>query len=77
MNWYLFGIAAAVVMGAGLWYTNVGIRKQRDNGTEFDPDEPPRNAVVRPFTRNPIVVMYIVVPIITLILGIIVWLITG
>lgn len=74
---YLLIIAGLIVMGFGLWYTREGVRKQQNSGSEYELKEPSRNAVVRPFTHNPTVVLYIVVPIVTLILGIVVWLLVG
>lgn len=74
MLYYLAIIGVAIVI-IGTCYSVMIMNKQQY--TERDLTEPSSGAAERPMTRNPIVVLYIVIPILAFVLGILAWLAFG
>jgi len=71
---YLAIIGVAIVI-VGTCYSVLVINRQQHR--ERDLAEPSFGAAARPMTRNPIIVLYIVIPILALVLGILAWLAFG
>jgi hypothetical protein len=70
--WYVLAIVGVAIVVIGSFYSVIVMRKQQNS--EFDKDAP-RFAVEHPVTRNPTIIMYIVIPVVTIFLGIIAWLV--
>lgn len=70
---YFLGLAGVAIIVVGTWYSVEIMRRQQYR--ERDLSEPPRGAAERPMIRNPIFVMYIVIPVLAMILGIVAWLV--
>jgi hypothetical protein len=70
--WYLLTFAGFVIVVIGSYYSITVMRKQQN--IEFD-KRAPRSVAEHPVARNPVILMFIVIPIVTLFLGIIAWLV--
>lgn len=68
-------IAGVAIVIIGTTYSLIMIKRQQQS--ERDLSEPSSAVVTKPFTRNPIIVLYIVIPILAFVLGILAWLALG
>lgn len=74
MLYYLAILGVAIVL-VGTCYSVLVMNKQQNRRKDLT--EPSSGAIDRPLTRNPIIVLYIVIPIIAFVLGILAWLAFG
>ena len=71
MLYFLAMIGVAIVI-IGTCYSVMVMRKQQYHIKDLT--EPPSGVAEQPMTRNPIIVLYIVIPILAAVLGILAWL---
>ena len=74
MLYYLTIIGVAIVL-IGACYSVMIMKKQQHHIKDLT--EPPSGVAERRMTRNPIIVLYIVIPILAAVLGILAWLAFG
>jgi hypothetical protein len=70
--WYFLAFAGVVIVVIGSYYSMVVLRQQQNS--EFD-KRAPRSVAEHPVVGNPSIIMFIVIPLVTLFLGIIAWLV--